>query len=115
MSEEWIEITEDSALPESEQIVEVKLFNGFTGRALFDCNIQDAGDWDLMPLDENGDAGPYSVADDAMAWRPIPLTTARDDALEEAAKVAETAWEASGHPVENCIPEAIRALKGKKP
>ena len=43
------------------------------------------------------------------------LTTARDDALEEAAKVAETAWKASGHPVENHIPEAIRALKGKKP
>ena len=67
---EWIAIEDGCVWPKAETIVEVKLHNGFVGLAMFDCNIQDAGDWDLMPLDERGVAGVRdSVADQAVAWR----------------------------------------------
>lgn len=66
---EWIFIEEDCAWPESGQVVQVKLSNGFTQTAMFDCDIGEAGDWDLMPLDENGEPTMDSVADKAIAWR----------------------------------------------
>jgi len=70
---EWIVIEEGCAWPNSGQVVEVRLKNGLTVRALFECNIGEAGDWDLMPLDNNDEPTEDTIADEAVAWRATAL------------------------------------------
>lgn len=58
-------------MPASESVVEVRLRNGSITRAFYDCNIMEAGDWDFMPADADGEPidDADSIADQVVAWR----------------------------------------------
>lgn len=63
-----------SKMPADETIVEVQLKDGSTCPAWYSCNIQEAGDWDFLPVEPGTDEPDMmedSLADQVVAWRPM--------------------------------------------
>jgi len=59
-------------MPADETIVEVKLKDGTICSAWYSQNIQEAGDWDFLPLEPGTDEPDLmadSIAGDVVAWR----------------------------------------------
>jgi len=79
---DWIEIVEDgenitSKMPPDETIVEVKLKDGTICPAWYSQNIQEAGDWDFVPIEPGTDEPDLmadSLAANVAAWRPLNAT-----------------------------------------
>lgn len=77
---EFIQITNDgehitSKMPPDESVIEVKLADGTICPAWYSQNIQEAGDWDFLPLEPGTDEPDLmadSIAKDVVAWRPVP-------------------------------------------
>jgi len=59
-------------MPADETVVEVMLRDGTVCRAWHSCNIMDAGDWDFLPVKDDGepDDEADSIASAIVAWRP---------------------------------------------
>lgn len=76
---EFIIITNDgehitSRMPADETIVEVCLDDGSVCPAWYSHNIQEAGDWDFLPVEPGTDEPDMmedSLADRVVAWRPL--------------------------------------------
>ncbi len=74
----FIEITDDgdfitSKMPHTETVVEVRLRDGNIMRAWYDAGIQEAGDFDFIPVGFNNEPNleADSIADKVVAWRPL--------------------------------------------
>ena len=61
-------------MPADETVVEVRLKDGTICPAWYSHNIQEAGDWDFVPLEpgtNEPDLMADSIADKVAAWRPL--------------------------------------------
>lgn len=73
----FITITDDgefitSPMPPGNTMIEVKLRDGSITRSWFDHNIMEAGDFDFMTVNAEGDdAGDDTLRDQVVAWRPM--------------------------------------------
>lgn len=75
---DFITITNDgeritSPMPPDETTVDVLLKSGAIVRAWYSCNIMEPGDWDFLPVLDDGepDIEANSIAGDVVAWRKI--------------------------------------------
>lgn len=75
---DFIELTDDGErmtcrMPPDETLVEVRLKDGSIREAFYSCNISEPGDFDFMPVDEDGEPliEGDSIIDKVEAWRPI--------------------------------------------
>lgn len=76
---DFIEIVDDGEhltckMPADETIVEVRLKDGTICPAWYSQNIQEAGDWDFLPVEpgtDEPDMMENSLAGDVVAWRPL--------------------------------------------
>lgn len=61
-------------LPADETVVDVMLQDGTVCSAWYSCNIMEAGDWDFLPVKDDGEPNDAadSLADKIVAWRPTP-------------------------------------------
>lgn len=69
------EIVIGSRMPPDETIVEVQLKDGTICHAWYSQNIQEAGDWDFLPVEpgtDDPDLMADSIADQVVAWRKLP-------------------------------------------
>lgn len=80
---DFITITDDgehitSTMPPDETVVEVRLKDGTICPAWYSKDIQEAGDWDFLPVEPGTDEPDMmedSIADKVVAWRPIAVTS----------------------------------------
>lgn len=86
---EWIELTDNGEhftceMPADETVIEVRLTDGEVTPAFYACNIMDAGDYDFVPVDADGEPleDGDSLADKVVAWRHIEPTSAPSAAAE---------------------------------
>lgn len=73
---EWVHFTDDGAvmtcaMPASEAVIEVLLFDGSVRRAFYESNISEPGDWDIIPVtaEDEPDFDEDSLVGLAIAWR----------------------------------------------
>jgi len=81
---DFISITNDgehitSRIPPDETVIEVQLKDGSVQRAWYSSSGQEAGDWDFVPIEPGTDEPDLmadSLADQVIAWRPLPAPAA---------------------------------------
>lgn len=85
METEFIALTDDGErmtcrMPADETLVEVRLKGGATTLAYYSCNIMESGDYDFMPVDQDGEpTDGDSLISDVEAWRPYRASRADDE------------------------------------